>query len=518
MRASYFPDMLKMIALACVAGMVTADMAKAQEAAAGGGLEERLARLRGLKVANGVVTSVEHFDSPTLEIPDKPAITNLPPRAVMKVELRPAEGSHILVEIWLPDEPKWNGRLLGIGNGGAAGHINPQQLAWPTQGGYAAATTDMGTAPNPDSGVGNREVWRDFGYRATHLMTVVAKDAVRAYYGRGPEYSYFNGGSTGGQQAMQEAQRYPEDYDGIVANIPAHCRAPLHAYFLWNDQIFAKCPFTKEQEAAVIAAANEYLAAREVPVAAGKFVSDPRWDAKDQEAVIALALKKDATLTPAHAEALRKLFAGPVQEGTGARIFGGLPPGSTFEGSHGNLYLFKWVFGAKKPLGEINFGADIDTYSAALGPWLNAENDDLSAFAKRGGKMIMMAGSVDSVVPCWASIDYYERVATREGGLEKAQEFLKFYLIPGMAHGGGPGMNKPPDMLAAVRAWREKGVAPGELIGSRSVDGKKEWEMPVYPYPKKTAWDAATSTYKAVDGPRGGVEPVAEKFRPAATE
>ncbi len=121
-------------------------------------------------------------------------------------------------------------------------NINPPSLAGAAQGGYAAATTDMGTAPDADSGVGNREVWRDFGYRATHLMTVVAKEAVRAYYGRGPEFSYFNGGSTGGQQAMQEAQRYPEDYDASWPTSPPHCRAPLHAYFLWNDQIFAKCP------------------------------------------------------------------------------------------------------------------------------------------------------------------------------------------------------------------------------------------------------------------------------------
>ncbi len=135
----------------------------------------------------------------------------------------------------------------------------------------------------------------------------------------------------------------------------------------------------------MIAAANEYMAARELPVAAGKFVSDPRWDAKDKEAVITLALKKDATLTPAHADALRKLFAGPVQEGTGARIFDGVPPGSSLEASHGHLYLFKWVFGPEKKLAEINFGADIDTYSAALGPWVERTRETtLGAFAKRG--------------------------------------------------------------------------------------------------------------------------------------
>ena len=119
--------------------------------------------------------------------------------------------------------------------------------------GYAVATTDMGTGPTASVGDGNPEVWKDFGFRATHLMTVVAKQVILANYGQEPELSYFMGASTGGQQALQEAQRYPEDYDGIVAGVPAHCRTPLHAYFLWNYQILHKCPFTPSQEKNVIA-------------------------------------------------------------------------------------------------------------------------------------------------------------------------------------------------------------------------------------------------------------------------
>src|SRR6185436_18156975 len=370
------------------------------------------------------------------------------------------KGSNINVEISLPDAEKWNGRFLGLGNGGAAGKINSGSLAGPTAAGFAVATTDMGTAPNADSGVGNPEVWKDFGFRATHLMTVAGKQVVRAYYGKEPEFSYFSGGSTGGQQALQEAQRYPEDYDGIAAAVAAHCRTPLHAYFLWNDQIVRKCPFTKSQDASVIAAANEYMVAREIPPVAGKFVSDPRCNTQDIEAVIALARKKDATLTDEHAAALRKLFDGPRHAVTGERIFNGIPLGSSIEAAHGHLYLFKWVFGADKKLEEINFGADIDTYTAALAPYLNAENPDLRAFAKRGGKLIMTLGTADSVVPYHASMDYYERVVERFGGLPLAQSFFRFYVVPGLARGGGPGINQPPNLLDVVRAWRETGKAP----------------------------------------------------------
>lgn len=466
--------------------------------------EAPLDKLRALRIEHAVQVDVQRDTTGT--------------RTVLKVLLQPAKGSNINVEIWLPDAAKWNGRFLGLGNGGAAGKINSGSLAGYSAAGYAVATTDMGTAPNADSGIGNREVWKDFGYRATHLMTVVGKQLVKAHYGKAPEFSYFSGGSTGGQQALQEAQRYPEDYDGITAAVPAHCRTPLHAYFLWNDQILKKSPFTQEQEANVIAAATEFMAPREIPLAAGKFVSDPRCTMQDIEAVIALSRKRDASLTDDHAAALRKLFDGPRHAVTGERVFNGIPLGSSLSAAHGHLYLFNWVFGKDKKLEEINFGADLDTYTAELAPYLNAENADLSAFEKRGGKLIATTGATDSVVPPQATIDYYERVVEHFGTLEKVRSFFRLYLVPGMAHGGGPGVNQAPNLLDAVRAWREQGVAPTALTGRHIVNGKAEWEMPLHPYPQKTVWNAKTSSFEAVDGPRGGVEGVAERFRPAAKE
>jgi len=476
--------------------------------------------LNKLKIESGTLVSVERNVFPDLIVPDGSTIHNLPPRTVLKLVLHPAKGSNIHVEIWLPDAGKWNARFLGLGNGGSAGCINSASLAGPLSSGYAVATTDMGTAPNPDSGIGNPEVWKDFGFRATHLMTLTAKQIVKAWYGRDPEYSYFCGGSTGGQQALQEAQRYPDDYDGIVASIPAHCRTPLHAYFLWNDQILNRCPFTISQQEGIIAAGNEYMAARETPQTAGKIVSDPRCDAKDIEEVIALAIKNDPTLTVVQADALQKLFAGPSHAVTGEHIFCGIPFGSTFDMARGNLYLFKWVFGADKTLSEINFGADIDTYTAALGPYLNAENPDLSAFGKRGGRLIMLSGSADSCVPFHASLDYYERTAKVCGGLEKLRSFFRFYIIPGMGHGpgSGPGINTLPDMLDVVVKWRENGTVPDEIRGQRLIDGRIGLDIPIYPYPGRTAWDAGTNSFKPVDGPRGGVERIAERFRPPAAE
>lgn len=265
-----------------------------------------------------------------------------------------------------------------------------------------------------------------------------------------------------------------------------------------------------------MAAANETRASREIPASAGKFVSDPRCHAQDIERVIALARKKDASLTDEQGDALRKLFDGPRHAVTGERIFNGIPLGSSLEPSHGNLYLFKWVFGAEKKMEDLNFSTDIDTYTAKLAPYLNANNPDLSAFLKRGGKLVMTLGTADSVVPYHASIDYYERVVERLGGLEQARSFFRFYVVPGLSHGGGPGINQPPNLLEAVRAWREKGEAPAGLIGRHAEGGKVTLEMPIYPYPQRTRWNATKEIYEAEAGPRGGVDRIAERFLPAA--
>lgn len=477
-----------------------------------------LAAVRDLKIENGRIGFAEYSDAPVMTLPNGNALSNLPPRTIVKLVLCPAKGSMIQVEIWLPTAQKWNGRFLGLGNGGAAGRITPNGLAGGLCGGYATATTDMGTAPDASSGIGNPEVWKDFGFRATHLMTVCAKQIIKAYYDKEPAYAYFNGGSTGGQQALQEAQRYPDDYDGIVASVPAHCRTPLHAYFLWNAQIFHKCPFTHSQQTNIISAANTYMASREIPQTADKIVSDPRCDANDIEAVIKLARERDPTLTDAHAEALRKLFGGPQSTLTGERIFNGIPLGSSFRSSDGNLYLFNWVFGAQKDLMTIDFGKDIDTYTSALGPYLNAGNPDLRPFERRGKKMIMISGSADPCVPYHATLDYYERVVERFGSLDKVRSFLRYYIIPGKSHGSdGPGINTLPDLLGLVSEWREKGVVPNMIQGRRIVNGKTELDIPIYPYPSKTGWTSEQG-FQAVDGPRGGVERVAERFRPPTAE
>ena len=222
-------------------------------------------------------------------------------------------------------------------------------------------------------------------------------------------------------------------------------------------------------------------------------------------------------------EAMRKLFDGPRHAVTGERIFGGIPPGSYFRraGGYGGslLFPFTWVFGKDKDPAEINFGEDIDTYMAALGPYLNAENPDLSKFAEHGGKLLMSSGAADSCVPFHATIDYYERVIEHFGSEEKVRSFFRYYIVPGMGHGTSL-LSKmtPASNLNMLYDWVEKGIVPGEKRCCRIMDGKVEIEeFAIYPYPYKADFDP-NSGFKAVEGQRGGVERISPRFLPPAKE
>ncbi len=444
------------------------------------------------------IVQVVHVDNGRFEDIDHTVAENLPPLTIVYLELTPAERSRIRVEVVLPEPDAWNGRLVGCGNGGGAGRLPFAAICDHARHGYAAVTTDMGTAPNPYlAGIDNPEVWKDFGHRATHLMTVVAKELVEAHYGRGPEFSYFIGGSTGGQQALSLAQRHPEDYDGILAAVPAHCRTPLHAYFLWNYQLVRRPDgtrrFTKEQENSYRAVALEYMSSREsFPHGRGRFVADPRWTAEDRAAVLRLAAERDPTLTPEHIEALRRLQEGPVHARTGKRIFEGLPPATAFDPAIGNLYLFTWVFGKDVDLFALDFDKDIDRYFALLSADLDAEDEDLDAFRRRGGKLLMYSGTADSCVPYTATLDYYRRVVARIGSMEETQDFFLYYLLPGREHGGGLGVQFIQDDFGLLRRWREKGVRP-QTIGRAMVP--PTFTVPLYPYPQTTAADGTPTKF-----------------------
>ena len=337
-------------------------------------------------------------------------------------------------------------------------------------------------------------------------MMVAADAAVRAAYGRPALFRYFVGGSTGGQQAFSLAQRHPGDVDGILASVPAHRRTPLHAYFLWNWQATHRRDgsplFTRAQEESYRAAVLGLLSGDDAfPHARGRFLSDVRWDAALRAEAVRRAAARDPSLTPEHLDALRRLQDGPVHARTGERLFDGLPPASEFEPACGNLYLFQWVFGADVDFARLDFDRDIDRYFAALSPDLDAEDPDLAPFRGRGGKLLAIAGTADSCVPCSATIDYYERVVARFGGdLAAVQSFFLLYLLPGRRHSGGPGVQSLRGDFSLLSDWLEKGRRP-RAEGVACVP--PAFRVPLHPYPATTAPDGGAAPYR-----RGGVAPL----------
>lgn len=404
---------------------------------------------------------------------------------VADLALSPAPGSEIRVEVALPPPGRWDGRLVGIGNGGGGGWLPSKEFGAHLRRGRAVTTTDLGTKRDAArAGVGNPEVWKDFGHRATHLAMAAGRALASALYGRAPRFVYFLGGSTGGRQGMMLAQRHPEDCDAILSAVPANAMTAIAAYFLWNWQALHRADgsrlFTDAQERSWRAAALEAFGPGErLERARGRFVSDPRWTPERLDEALRLAAARDPSLSSEHLAALRRLAEGPRHAVTGRRIHGGMPPGGPFAPSDGNLWYFDWVFGPEFAPGRFAFGEDYDRFAAALAPDLDAESADLDAFRARGGKLFVYSGTADSCVPWHATAAWYERVAARYG-LDAARDFCRYYLLPGREHFGGPGVQTVRDEFDLLARWREKGVAPAPVGHGMTPPA---FDLPLVPWP-----------------------------------
>lgn len=396
---------------------------------------------------------------------------------------KPGPGSEIHTELWLPED--WNGIFVGLGNGGMAGSICYQSMAEYVKQGYAIANTDMGTSRGRDSGINNPDVWKDFGWRATHVMTVSSKQLIRHHYGKAQDYAYFVGNSTGGQQALAQAQRFPEDYDGIIAGVPANNRTFLHTYFLWNHRHLRSnhgSPlFTKQEIEAVNTAAVNYFQHIGDGQPGDGFITFPKADTDCIQELIDWIQKECSSLSQTQLSALKAVYTGPVNPYTGERIYNGMPAGSEIYGcgiddcqqqESPHFYLFNWAFGAEYDGTAFDFDKDLETLNQKLAADLNANNPDLSAFKQHSGKLIMFSGSADPCVPFPDAINYYNRVLDTMGGYSNVSPFFRYFLFPGKDHGlSGRGVNviwadeNSAKELDALRRWREHGTAPDMLLG-----------------------------------------------------
>ncbi len=448
----------------------------------------------------------------------------LPAFCRVVAEAKPTADSDIKLEVWLPASG-WNGKLQGIGNGGFAGLIDTRQLGVAIKAGYAATATDTGHAGSPIDArwaLGHPEKVADFGHRGIHEMTRVAKAVVQAYYAKAPQRSYFAGCSDGGREALMEAQRYPEDYDGILAGAPANYWTRLLSLAAADTQALTMdaASFIPPAKIATIATAVNAACDAADGVKDG-ILNDPRQCHFDPAKIQCEAEDSEKCLTAAQVVALKKLYAG-LRDSRGTELFPGYVPGA----EEGEAGWGLWITGptpAKSLMAffGINYFSnmvyekpdwDYKTFQVEPGlkaadektaEALNATNPDLKPFKARGGKLILYHGWDDPAISALNTINYYNSV-TAKMGQRNVDSFVRLYMAPGVQHcGGGPGPDsfgavgnlEPADskhsLDAALELWVEKGTVPSAIIASKfAKDDMQHATMtrPLCPYPQKAKY------------------------------
>lgn len=438
--------------------------------------------------------------------------------------LSPTPASSIKVEVWLPAEEAWNGKFMATGNGGYGGTLGGPRLAMrpAVKAGYAVAGTDMG---HTEDGAGGSAEWAlnqpdkivDWGHRANHETAVFAKALIAAHYGKGPRRAYFTGCSDGGREALMEAQRYPNDFDGIVAGAPANAWTRLMGSFAWSWKAVHEVPESRIPDTLLPVIQKAALAqCDKLDGVADGVIEDPRLCRFDPVVVQCKDDQAKECLTPAQVAGLRKLYQGP-RDSKGKSILPGYPAGG--EATPGAWPL--WISGEKAQhpsfarsffanfvysntgwqLAQLNLDKDLKA-AKAIAPTVASDNPDLSAFKARGGKLILFHGWSDAAITPLATIQYYDAVRGKMG-VKSADAFSRLFMVPGMSHCfGGPGPNSF-DMLATLDAWVEGGAAPEQVIASKKdndyadllgMPAKAVRTRPLCAYPKVAQWDGKGST------------------------
>lgn len=397
----------------------------------------------------------------------------------------PPMGDKVRIWIAIPTA-NWNGRFMGTGgggfSGGSAGGVNG-----PAAQGYAAGSTDTGHEGGSGSfalgsdGKLNWQLIRDNGHVGIHEMTVTGKALTEAMYGVTPRKSYFNGCSTGGRQGQMEAQRYPQDYDGIMSGSPAINWNRLHPQQMWGTVLMnaENNPIPQCKMAAATAAA--IVSCDAIDGVKDGVIEDPGRCTYDPKALIGTPAGDCGSFTEADANLIRKLWEGPRRK-DGSFLWYGLPRGAEMT----SLWVARGT-----PLKAAPFGISLDwfryflTQNAQLdaatltpdlyerlfdqsieqfGSVIGTDNPDLTAFRDRGGKTIVWHGWSDPLISAEGTVDYYKRVQQTMGGAEKTSQFMRLFMAPGVGHCGG-GV-APTGTMEALVSWVEEGMAPETLLGS----------------------------------------------------
>jgi feruloyl esterase len=498
--------------------------------------------LTSLAASNLTITSAVSVPAGPFNLPPdmqgNTASVDVPAFCRVAGALKPTSDSEIKFELWMP-AAAWNGKFEDIGNGGFAGQIQYRRMLDPLKQGYATASTDDGHVGAFDLSwiIGHPEKVIDFGYRAVHDTAEACKTIINSFYGKQAAHSYFNGCSDGGREALMEAQRFPDDFEGIVVGAPANFWTGQFTGFVWNEQATLDNPASYISasklpvlQAAALAACSNLDGAKE------GVLEDPRGCHFDPAVVQCRDADGPNCLTAPQVEAAKAIYSGPRNPRTGQPIYPGYEPGAeaapgdwpawitgpapgkAIQFFFGNGFFAHMVFANPKwDYRTLNFDSDVKLAEDKLGPILNSTNPDLRRFLARGGKMIQYHGWADAAVAPENSINYYENVvsyphARVQGGhdgksLRRTQAFYRLFMVPGMGHcSGGPGADDfgnapgipPPtvdaehDVVSALDRWVQSNVPPEKIIATKYKDGVPAKGIALThllcPYPKVAQW------------------------------
>ena len=440
------------------------------------------------------------------------SVADLPAFCRVAATLRPSTDSDIKIEVWMPSSG-WNGKFLGVGNGGWAGTITYPALTDALRRGYAAASTDTGhtgTGGDASFALGHPEKLTDFGYRAVHEMTVTAKAAVLAFYGDRPRFSYWQGCSTGGKQGLTEAQRFPDDYDGIVAGAPANFWTHLMTGLIWVGRATLSDPASYIPPSKYPVLNRGVLDACDMLDGVNDGVlEDPRRCRFDPQVLECEGADGPTCLTAPQVAAAQKIYGPATNPRTGEAIFPGLSRGSElgWRAAAGGPDPFQIVTDHFKyvvfedpnwDFRTLDFDRDVARADELDNGTLNAIDPDLKAFVDRGSKLLLYHGWNDPLITPQNTINYYASVRATLGAAE-VESAVRLFMAPGMGHcGGGPGPNAA-EWLTALEQWVEHGLAPDQIVASHSTNGEVDRTRPLCPYPQVARYTGTGSTDAAAN-------------------
>jgi feruloyl esterase len=433
---------------------------------------------------------------------------NLPSFCRVTATLAPSKDSDIKVEVWLPSS-SWNGKYQAVGNGGWAGVISYTAMADALARGYATSSTDTGhVGARGTFALDHPEKLIDYAYRSEHEMVMKSKAVIENFYGSPIRYAYWVGCSTGGKQGLTEAQRYPNDFDGIVAGAPANFMIHLHAWSLWVYQAVHKTPnsFLETAHLQTLHAAA-LKACDSLDGVSDGVIENPKKCKFDPAVTMCAAGATTGCLNADQVAAAKQIYTAATNPRNKAEIFPPLQPGSELQWTilagknpaDVAADTFKYVM-FKDPNWDamkLDFSKDVEMADKIDGGLNNATNPDLSKFFGHKGKLLMYHGWNDQLIAPENSINYYSSVAKKLGGVSKIDQSMRLFMAPGMTHcNGGEGPSSF-DAVTLMEQWVEQGKAPEKMIASHSTAGQVDRTRPLCTYPQVAVYNGSGSTNEA---------------------